>query len=74
VKRRDDARMGRRLGAISTAMIRQRFSPTMRDASTKSRFLNDSVWARRTLAPHAHPVRAMTPPITRGFERFDTGK
>ena len=54
------AMMAVRLGRISAEMIRHVLSPLARAASTKSRFRSESVCARRTRAPHAQPVAAMT--------------
>ena len=55
-------------------MIRIRLSPITRAASTKSRRLTDSVWARSTRAPHAQPVTAMMTPMSSVFDRAAAGR
>jgi len=74
VNRNDEAKIGRRLGATSENMIRSRFSPMIREDSTKSRLRSDIVCARSTRAPQAHPVNAITKPMMREFERLFTGR
>jgi len=70
----DEARIGKRLGAISLNMIRIRFSPMIRADSTKSRLRSDMVCARSTRAPHAHPVKEMMSPMMSELERLLTGR
>ena len=50
---------GTRLGRISTKMMRQLGSPTMRAATMNSRLRSASVCARVMRAPHGHEVSAM---------------
>ena len=54
--------------------MRHRFSPMIREDSTKSRLRSDIVWARSTRAPQAHPVREMMSPMMSEFERLLTGR
>ena len=74
VNSNDEAKIGKRLGTTSENMIRLRFSPIIRADSTKSRLRSDMVCARRTRAPHAHPVKEMMSPMTRELERLLTGR
>ncbi len=64
VKRKEEAMIGSRFGITSARMIRRRPSPETRAASTKSRLRRERVWARSTLDPYAHPVRATINPMT----------
>ena len=55
-----DAMIAVRFGIVSKPMIRHVDSPVARAAWMKSRRRSESVCARSTRAPHAHPVAAST--------------